>query len=149
MKLKQIYVLEDQGKYYYVRNNKILLLQCTYAQQNPDGLLKAISLLDWNNSLFKAVQSINSRARQLGKTKWEKKLQSIAVGLRDREKTVRKRSVQQKNVNANKSHLSFTVAMERCVNQANARTRHSKWRRWCNNASKNQHVRSLRKELEA
>ena len=147
MKLKQIYVLEDQGKYYYVKNNEILRLNCSKEEQNPDGLLRALLLFRWNPSLAKAKQRIDSRVRCLGESQWSKKLQSIAIGLKDREKAVRRRTNKQ---GKEKYHTtSFETAMNRCVNQANARTRRTKWKRWCNNASSNMHKRMLRKGIEA
>ena len=149
MKLKQIYVLEDQGNYYYVRNDKILLLKCSYEQQNPDGLLKALVIKKWLLSLVESVRLINGRKNRLGESKWTKKLQSLSVGLKDREKTVCKRELKQKKTVVSNQPLSFTTAIKRCARQANARTRHNKWKRWCNNASKNQQMRALRKEREA
>jgi len=58
MKLRQIYVLEDEGKIYCINNGILQELNVALSDQNPDSICLAIKIKKWNKSLIKCCRSI-------------------------------------------------------------------------------------------
>jgi len=147
MKLRQIYVLEDEGKIYCINNGILQELNVALSDQNPDSICLAIKIKKWNKSLIKCCRSINQKRVSKDRyTDWERKMQVISTGLRWREKEVRKRQLLQSKKTEKNTNLLWSTAISRAVQQVNQKKKESKWKTWCNNISSTLDKRYLRKE---
>jgi hypothetical protein len=152
MKLKQIYVLEDQGKYYIVNNAELSQIKLEVEKQTPDEIVAAYTFRRWKKRLGNCATSVNSRFKEHEKkTEWSVKLQNIATGLRWREKEVRKRfntSKKQLSKKTMREQKNWSFCLSAAASKVNQKQRQDKWKTWCNNASSNLDKRNLRKETE-
>ena len=152
MKLKQIYVLEDQGKYYIVKNAELAQITLEIEKQTPDEIVAAYAFRRWKKKLGYCASSVNSRFKEHEKkTEWSVKLQNIAMGLRWREREVRTRlntAKKQPSKRTMREQKCWSSCLSRAATNVNQKQRQDKWKTWCNNASSNLDKRNLRKKRE-
>ena len=152
MKLKQIYVLEDEGKYYIVKNAELAQITLEVEKQTPDEIVAAYTFRLWKKKLVSCATSVNSQFREHEKkTEWSVKLQNIATGLRWREKEVRKRfntAKKQSSKQTVRQQKHWSSCLSAAASKVNQKQRQDKWKTWCNNASSNLDKRDRRRKTE-